>query len=116
MLVIEPETGKIVGANQAAARFYGRSFGELCKMSIDEINTLPPDEVATKQDIAAQGGTPVSIFRQRVFSGEMKTVEMYSSPITMGRRKLLFSVIREISCRAVDNDTDRARVTETGLK
>jgi len=82
------------------------------KMSIDEINTLPPDEVAMKPDIAAQGESPVFISRHRVFSGEIKTVEVYSSPITMGGRTLIFSIIHEISGRAVENDAAGSRAVE----
>jgi len=112
MLLIEPETGKIIEANQAAERFYGRSIEELGVMSIDNINTLPPEEVATKRDMAARGESTVFIFRHRVFSGEIKTVEVYSSPIAIGGKTLLFSIIHDITGRAVDCDNDKTHATE----
>ena len=42
MLLIDPETGRIVDANPAAANFYGWSRDELKKKFIFEINVLPP--------------------------------------------------------------------------
>jgi PAS domain S-box-containing protein len=46
MLLIEPESGRIVDANQAAAGFYGYSKETLCSMNIEEINQLPREVVA----------------------------------------------------------------------
>jgi len=44
MLLIEPVTGKIIEANEAAQRFYGYTGSQLCAMSIQDINFLPPEE------------------------------------------------------------------------
>ena len=41
MLILDPETGRIVDANKAAENFYGWSLDELRQMNILEINTLP---------------------------------------------------------------------------
>jgi PAS domain S-box-containing protein len=42
-LIIEPETGLILNANDAAAKFYGYSKSVLRSMTINEINRLSPE-------------------------------------------------------------------------
>ncbi len=52
MLLIDPDSGKIVDANPAAERFYGWRRDELASMSISQINVLTPDELAVKMTAA----------------------------------------------------------------
>jgi PAS domain-containing protein len=49
MLVIDPESGQIREANQAAAEFYGYSMNQLQGMKIQEINALDPEDVALER-------------------------------------------------------------------
>ena len=49
MLIIHPETGKILHANQAAADYYGWDLEELLQKSITEINTLNQEGVENLQ-------------------------------------------------------------------
>jgi two-component system, cell cycle sensor histidine kinase and response regulator CckA len=99
MLLIEAQSGQIVDANVAAERFYGYSLATLRTMAIQEINALSPDEVAAfrrKADRLEQNGFE---FPHRLASGEVRTVEVHSSPIVANGRKLLFSVIHDITKR-----------------
>ena len=48
MLVIDPDSGRIVEANRAAADFYGYSCVQLAAMNIAEINQLPPERMAAE--------------------------------------------------------------------
>ena len=45
MLLIDPDTGKIVDSNPAASSFYGYSHEDLVKMNIKQINNLPDSNV-----------------------------------------------------------------------
>ena len=117
MLLIEPESGKIIDANLAAERFYGRFKNELCNLSIDEINTLPPEKVALKRNMVARGEVDVFISRHRLFSGVVKTVEVHSSPIRMGGKTVIFSIIHDITHRdAVGKDVEGSLVAENDLR
>jgi len=51
-LIIDHQTGRILGANRAASHFYGYSQQELESMYIQEINTLSPAEVAKERAAA----------------------------------------------------------------
>ena len=49
MLLIEPDSGRIVDANPAAASFYGYERDVLRTMSIQQINTLSREQVAAER-------------------------------------------------------------------
>jgi PAS domain S-box-containing protein len=104
MLLIEPGSGAIVAANRAADRFYGYGDGALLGRSIASINTLAPEAVARERAAAAAEERNYFVFPHRLASGEVRTVEVHSSPIQMDERRLLFSIIHDI--------TDRRRTEE----
>ncbi|MDD5092909.1 MAG: PAS domain S-box protein [Dehalococcoidia bacterium] len=99
MLLIEPESGRIIEANSAAVKFYGYPRDVLCSMNISEINQLPPDQVAAERQRALNGECDYFVFPHRIHSGEIRTVEVYSSPIEIGEQHLLFSVIHDVTER-----------------
>lgn len=97
MLLIDPSDGKVVDANQAASRFYGYPVGKLRGMSIQQFNTLTPEQVAQERMLAQQEGRNYFIFRHKVADGRIRTVEVHSIPVSDADRTLLFSVISDIS-------------------
>lgn len=97
MLLIDPANGDIVRANPAASRFYGFSRETLQSMSIQQINQLSSTQVAEEIALAKQEGRNFFIFRHQLADGDIRTVEVHSIPITMNDRKLLFSIIQDIS-------------------
>ena len=99
MLLIEPPSGRIVQANQAAVEFYGYTKNEFEKLTIQEINQLPPKEVQRRRQEAAERTCSVFIFPHQLKSGELRTVEVHSTPIEYQGRELLFSVIHDITDR-----------------
>ncbi len=52
MLIIDPDTGSIVDENEAAELFYGWTRQELQSMKIQQINTLPPEEIKARMEEA----------------------------------------------------------------
>jgi len=104
MLLVEPETGRILDANLAAERFYGRTKDELRSLSMQEIRAAPP-ESGEADGIAGKDAFYTS--PHQVAGGETRIVEMHTSPIAMQGRTVLFSVINDI--------TERRRV-EDALK
>lgn len=94
-LLIDPATTEIVDANPAAARFYGWEVAELRRMRIGEINALPEEEVARELDRARREERDWFRFVHRTASGAERPVDVYSGPIVLGGRRLLFSVIHD---------------------
>ena len=99
MIVLEPATGKIVDANLAAEEFYGYKREQLIGMPIDRINTLPAEEVALERQRALREERTRFNFCHRLASGEERDVEVYSSPMVVAGKQLLFSVIHDITVR-----------------
>jgi two-component system, cell cycle sensor histidine kinase and response regulator CckA len=99
MLLVDPESGRILDANPAAAAFYGYSLDKLLAMNITEINLLSPQEIEAQLKEAATGGKSDFQFQHRLASGELRDVEIYSVPIELESRKMLYSIIHDITHR-----------------
>ena len=99
MLLVEPHSGAIVDANQAAAKFYGYPLETLRQMNIQAINILPSDEVAAHRRQALQESLNSFVFSHRLANGEVRQVEVHSSPIDLDGQSLLFSIIHDITAR-----------------
>lgn len=100
MLLIEPDTGNIVEANQAAINYYGYSKDKLLSMQIQEINVL--GESLTKEEMTRAKTEKVNyfLFVHRLANNELREVEVNSFPIETENGKLLFSIIHDISDKA----------------
>jgi PAS domain S-box-containing protein len=99
MLLIEPESGRIVDSNAAAVNFYGYSRDVLNTMNIADINQLPPSKVAQERNKALYKKTKRFIFPHRLANGEIRTVEVNSSPINVNNQQILFSIIQDVTVR-----------------
>ncbi|WP_304543475.1 PAS domain-containing protein [Sulfurimonas microaerophilic] len=97
MLLIDPTNGAIIDANKSAESFYGYKHDELCSMSIGQINTLSDDHIKRKQNEAYNNDENFFIFEHQLKSGEIRTVEVHSSPIKTDIGELLFSIIIDIT-------------------
>lgn len=98
-LLIDPTTGAVVQANLSAAQFYGYTIEELQASNVAQINALPPDVINEAMQKALQRKTNYFIFQHRLASGEVRDVEVHSSPIKVSGRELLYSIIHDITER-----------------
>ncbi|MBM4153104.1 MAG: PAS domain S-box protein, partial [Kiritimatiellaceae bacterium] len=99
MLLIDPESGFVVDANEAAVSYYGYSKSKLITMKIDEINVLSPQQVKAELELALHEERNYFIFQHRLASGEERTVEVHSWPIIFMDRQIRFSIIHDITER-----------------
>jgi PAS domain S-box-containing protein len=99
MMLIEPDSGRIVDANLSAAHFYGYPLEKLVGMPIAEINTLPPADIARERQDAFHEKRNYFNFPHRLANGEIRDVEVYSTPIITGKQPMLFSIVHDISAR-----------------
>jgi len=99
MLITNPADTSIVDANPAAERFYGWSIKELRKMKVGQINITFPDEIKTLMRDAALHDANHFFFKHAKASGEIRDVEVYTGPIVIEGRTLLFSIVHHISNR-----------------
>ena len=99
ILLLEPVTGKIIDANPSASVFYGYSREELLNMRIDEINMLPKEEIAAKLMEILKNEQEHFTFPHKLKNGEIRNVDVYSSPIHFNDRTILFSIIFDATKR-----------------
>jgi PAS domain S-box-containing protein len=99
MLLLDPDTGAILDANRAAAAFYGWPQERLRGMRIQEINTLPPERVLEEIGKVKSRKRIQFEFRHRLADGSERDVQVFSSEIEAQGRKILHSIIHDITER-----------------
>ncbi len=114
-LMIEPESGAIIDANDAAARFYGWSRDELKRKTIHEINTLSPDEVAAEMEKADRAEQSFFEFRHHRADGSVRDVEVYSTRIQASDWAVLYSIIHDVTDRKQAEQRVRTLLEEQKL-
>ena len=99
MLLIDPATADILDANPAACRYYGHTHTELKKKKITDINTLTSKQIFEEMKRIKAGERRRFEFLHRLASGEINPVEVFSGPIELEGRVLLFSIVHDITER-----------------
>ncbi|MFT3694881.1 MAG: PAS domain S-box protein [Kofleriaceae bacterium] len=98
-LLIDPADGRIIDANPAAAEFYGYTLEQLREMNIAQINQLTDDVLRSQLQRSSAGSRPALYFKHRLASGEVRDVEVYTGPVQLRGRTLLFSIIHDVTER-----------------
>ena len=116
MLLIEPASGQILDANPSACLFYGCEREELLTLRIQDINMLPSDEVDRRRRSASEKTQKYFLFPHRLKSGEIRLVDVYSSPVSYDGKTVLFSVIFDVTDRekyrdALSREKEMLRIT-----
>lgn len=93
ILIIEPDSGAIVYANQAAVIFYGFDLETLLTMNISEINQLSAEETLAEQQRALREERNFFVFPHQLASGEVRMVHVYSYPVNIDGQDYLYSII-----------------------
>lgn len=99
ILVIDPNDGRIVDANHAAAQFYGWSTKKLQQMNISEINTLPVEAIQAETKHVSQKQRNYFDFQHRLADGQICEVEVHSLPIPWNGQTMLCSMISDVTER-----------------
>lgn len=97
MFIVDPESGEILRANNAASRYYGYSPEEMMKINIKQINISPPEIIHNNMQLTKGSYGRTFEFQHRKKSGEICDVEVFSAPIMQGEKKVLHSIIFDVS-------------------
>jgi PAS domain S-box-containing protein len=98
MLLIDPDTGQIVDANQSAENFHGWTHQQLTGMRIQDINTFNEGAIAELEKARSQKQVHFE-FQHRLANGSVRNVEVYSSKINIQGKEFLHSIIHDITER-----------------
>ncbi|HPY04340.1 MAG TPA: PAS domain S-box protein, partial [Spirochaetota bacterium] len=112
MLLIDPASGEIYDSNPAAVRFYGWTREEIREMKISEINTLTIEEIKSEMDSAIKLKRNHFHFKHRRADGSIRDVEVYSGPIVVKGKHLLYSIVYDITERLIAEDKIKSLLSE----
>ena len=101
MMILDPKSGKIVDANKAAADFYGYDLETLKQFFLTEIVSLPEAELKDSIEKALKFEENHFIRQHRLANGKKRYVEVFTSPILIDGKILIFSVIHDIENRVL---------------
>lgn len=97
--VLDVASMRIVDANPAAVMFYGWPREELIGKPLAEITVLPESSVRDMIEAAEGERRNFFVSRHRLRSGVVRDVEVHSSPIELDGRRVLFSIVHDITDR-----------------
>jgi len=97
MFLVDPATGYIADVNQTACEYYGYERSDFLTLNISQINILSPEDVKKEMERSVLGEKRKFDFRHRMANGEVRDLEVYSSPIVVGGKPLLYSIIHDVT-------------------
>ena len=107
MLLVESETGRITDANPSACSFYGYSKEDLCRLNINNLNTLPEEQAEKERLKALSDESSCFMFSHRLSDGQERFVEVHSASVSYGQNKILFLIIHDITERKKAEESSR---------
>ncbi len=99
MMLFDPENGKIIRVNSSAEKYYGYSSEQFAEMTVFEINLLEKEKIEIKMANAKNKKRNCFHFSHKLANGEIRDVEVHSSPVPFKGKRLLFSIIYDITER-----------------
>ncbi|MDX9896936.1 MAG: PAS domain S-box protein [Desulfofustis sp.] len=99
MLIVDPEQAAIEDANPAAAEFYGWSQERLRTMDLAPLTGRPSEEVRETVRTVRDNGRNRTFASHCRADGQQCQVDVFSGPIRVGGRDLLYLLVVDISER-----------------
>ncbi len=99
ILITDPQSLLIQDANASAINYYGYSMEELRGKSIAEINTISEDDLRENLALSVARKKSVFQFCHRLKNGQIRDVEVFSGPIPLNEKTLIYSIVNDITER-----------------
>lgn len=96
-LLIDPESGRILDASEAAAAFYGYTLATLKSKTIFDLNQRSESEVRSIMEETLSHDRATFELQHKLASGEIRDVKIDSGRISHEGRPVLLSVVHDIS-------------------
>ena len=120
VLLVNPDNGKIVDANEAAIRFYGYNLDELSTYNISTFYPETTSETTSHLIRAKDHSNLTVISKHRLQDGSIRDVEIITSPVDIDDQVILYYVVTDITQRLqkeqeherLQNDLEQARKME----
>ncbi|MGB7300826.1 MAG: EAL domain-containing protein [Burkholderiaceae bacterium] len=115
VILVRPETGAILYANEAACTFYGYEPAELIGMTVEQLSIGSNQAVRAIRQKALEGlGRSLNI-RHRLADGSERSLLAHSSTISIDGENLLLSILQDVTPLYVARDALRTRQQQLDL-
>lgn len=98
-LLINPQSGEIVDANNAALTYYGYSKQQIQDINICDISQLNKAQVLKQLTLENQQKGSHFFAKHKLCSGEVRNVEVHSGPVNWDGKQLVYSIVHDITDR-----------------
>jgi len=99
MIILDPSTGVITDANQAAADFYGWPVAVLKQMNIKQINTFSPEQITHELDKWDSLSQRHFSFPHRLADGSVRDVEIFAKKIEIQGKEVIYDIVHDVTER-----------------
>ncbi|MBN1250585.1 MAG: PAS domain S-box protein [Bacteroidales bacterium] len=97
MMIIDPETKKIIDANNSAIEFYMYKKEELLQKTVYDINLLEKEKINKKMQEALSKRYNHLIFKHKLANGQIKDVDLFASTIEFENKKHIAILVIDIT-------------------
>ncbi|RKQ96918.1 PAS domain S-box-containing protein/diguanylate cyclase (GGDEF)-like protein [Kushneria sinocarnis] len=98
-LLIDPDNNRIVDANPAAVEYYDYPLATLRRLHLDELVMTPLEVIRERIQRSLEHGGSHFESRHLGRDGQIREVEVFTAPITLGGRRLIYEMVHDISAR-----------------
>jgi len=98
-VLLDPETGKLLDANQKASDWYGWSVDELRQMYAWDVNTLPPEVLLESLKAVTADKQNIFVGSHRRADGSTRDVEIYRNQIEIDGNAVVHVILHDITER-----------------
>ena len=112
MVLMDPDTARIVDVNAAACAYYGYPKEALMGKPVTLINTLSDEEMQVELNMAGLEHRNHFYFKHRLACGDVRPVEVFTGPVEIDGRRLIYSIVHDITERREAEDALRHSETK----
>jgi len=99
MIVVDPQNGNIVDANEAACKFYSYPKSKIITLNLKDISQNTKEEIEAEINAAMHEKKYHFFFKHILSNGEIRDVELYSGKVEIKKSVFLYSIVHDITAR-----------------
>ena len=107
MLVVDPQSLRLLDANPAAVSLYGYPRSQLLAMSVTELNGRSVDETMTRMRQIVDRGLKRFEVKHRLASGAWRSLVLHSTPIVYRGKPATQTFIEDVSAHRASEESRR---------
>lgn len=97
IILVNPVNAKIEDANPAACAYYGFTHDELCSKNVYDFNVTDNKQTNVQLQAIAAEKKKHLFTRARRADGDIRDVEIFSNPIRIGDKTLIYAIVNDIT-------------------